>query len=61
MVQGQNVQFSAERYFNTQPAPPTLDADVAAVREFIRKQKEAGRKVAFVTVRLTFVIHSELA
>lgn len=52
MSQGHDVPFSAEKYFATQPAPPTLDDDVAKVREFIKRHKQAGRKVAFVTVRL---------
>jgi len=43
------VPFSAELYFKTQSAPPTLDDDVGKVREFIKRQKTAGRKVAFVT------------
>lgn len=42
--------FSAEKYFATQPPPVNLDDDVAKVRAFINRQKEAKRKVAFVTV-----------
>jgi phosphopantothenate---cysteine ligase (ATP) len=42
--------FSAESYFATQPPPPTLDEDVARVRQFIQRQTEAQRKVVLVTV-----------
>ncbi|CAL1699666.1 unnamed protein product [Somion occarium] len=41
--------FSAERYFATQPPPPSLDEDIARVRTFIRHQLQAGRKVVLVT------------
>lgn len=51
--------FSAEKYFATQPPPPTLEEDVAQVRDFVQKQREAKRKVVLVTVRL--VIFSSLA
>ncbi|KIK68705.1 hypothetical protein GYMLUDRAFT_36194 [Collybiopsis luxurians FD-317 M1] len=41
--------FSAESYFSTQPPPSTLDHDIAGVKEFVARQKEAGRKVVLVT------------
>ncbi|KAI0266509.1 phosphopantothenate-cysteine ligase [Gloeopeniophorella convolvens] len=41
--------FSAESYFATQTPPPTLDQDVAAVRAFVDRQRNAGRKVVLVT------------
>ena len=47
----ENPPFSAESYFATQPPPPTLAEDVALVREFVQRQREAGRKVVLVTVR----------
>ena len=47
----ENPPFSAESYFATQPPPPTLAEDVAHVREFVQRQREAGRKVVLVTVR----------
>ena len=43
--------FSAEKYFATQPPPPTLEEDVARVRDFVRRQQAAKRKVVLVTVR----------
>ena len=46
--------FSAESYFATQPPPPTLDEDVARVRQFIQRQTEARRKVVLVTVSVRF-------
>ncbi|KAI0701393.1 phosphopantothenate-cysteine ligase [Cytidiella melzeri] len=44
-----SASFSAETYFATQPPPPTLDEDVARVRDFIQRQREARRKVVLVT------------
>jgi phosphopantothenate---cysteine ligase (ATP) len=44
--------FSAESYFETQPPPPSLQEDISKVRDFVRKQKDVGRKVVLVTVRL---------
>ncbi|KAJ3522773.1 hypothetical protein NM688_g8827 [Phlebia brevispora] len=41
--------FSAERYFATQPPPPTLEEDVGAVREFVQRHLRAKRKVVLVT------------
>ena len=50
MSEEREESFSAEKYFATQPPPANLDDDVAKVREFIKRQKDGGRKVAFVTV-----------
>ena len=47
--------FSAETYFATQPPPPTLDADIEAVRQFVSRQAAAGRRVVLVTVRIRFL------
>jgi hypothetical protein len=44
-------KFSATEYFETQPAPPGLDDDVAKTRNFVTQQAKAKRKVALVTVR----------
>ncbi|TFK72432.1 DFP-domain-containing protein [Pluteus cervinus] len=44
-----STSFSAESYFTTQPPPPTLDHDVAGVRDFVQKQMREGRKVVLVT------------
>ncbi|KAI0077350.1 phosphopantothenate-cysteine ligase [Panus rudis PR-1116 ss-1] len=44
-----STPFSAERYFATQPPPPSLEEDVARVRDFVKRQAEAGRKVVLVT------------
>ncbi|KAJ4489884.1 DNA/pantothenate metabolism flavoprotein [Lentinula aciculospora] len=41
--------FSAESYFSTQPPPPSLEHDIAGVKEFVRRQKERGRNVVLVT------------
>ncbi|KAI0032415.1 DFP-domain-containing protein [Vararia minispora EC-137] len=41
--------FSADEYFATQPPPPTLEHDVAAVREFVVHHSATGRKVVLVT------------
>ncbi|KAF5348437.1 hypothetical protein D9757_005934 [Collybiopsis confluens] len=41
--------FSAESYFSTQLPPSNLEHDIAGVREFVGRQKDAGRKVVFVT------------
>jgi phosphopantothenate-cysteine ligase len=51
--------FSAESYFETQLPPPSLQEDISKVRDFVRKQKDVGRKVVLVTVRL-FVSSSVL-
>lgn len=42
--------FSAEAYFQTQPPPSAIEQDVQSVREFLKQQKEHGRKVVLVTV-----------
>ena len=49
--------FSAEKYFATQPPPPTLEEDVARVREFVRRHQAAKRKVVLVTVRMPAYHH----
>lgn len=49
VAQTTRVPFSAESYFATQPPPPTLDHDVSAVREFIKRQEQERRKVVLVT------------
>ncbi|TFY73900.1 hypothetical protein EWM64_g10113 [Hericium alpestre] len=49
MNEAPSSQFSAESYFATQPAPPTLEHDVAGVRAFVARQRELGRKVVLVT------------
>ncbi|KIY72659.1 DFP-domain-containing protein [Cylindrobasidium torrendii FP15055 ss-10] len=41
--------FSAETYFATQGKPASLDAEVRRVREFVRRQRDAGRNVVLVT------------
>ncbi|KAI0087395.1 phosphopantothenate-cysteine ligase [Irpex rosettiformis] len=41
--------FSAEQFFATQPPPPTLDEDVARVRQFIKRHTEANQKIVLVT------------
>ena len=43
--------FSADKYFATQPPPPSLEHDVARVKEFLQRQLQEGRKVVLVTVR----------
>ncbi|KZV94940.1 DFP-domain-containing protein [Exidia glandulosa HHB12029] len=43
------TEFSAASYFATQPAPPTLDRDVASAREWVQRQVTAGRRVVLVT------------
>ena len=48
--------FSAEKYFATQPPPPTLEEDVERVRDFVRKHQAAKRKVVLVTVRVALLI-----
>ncbi|KZT52568.1 DFP-domain-containing protein [Calocera cornea HHB12733] len=45
----QPTVFSAEQYFRMQPAPATLDQDVAKVRAFVTRQKKDGRPVVLVT------------
>ncbi|RDX48025.1 DFP-domain-containing protein [Lentinus brumalis] len=41
--------FSAETYFATQPPPPSLEQDVARVKDFLQRQLKDGRKVVLVT------------
>ncbi|KAG1781647.1 hypothetical protein EV702DRAFT_598780 [Suillus placidus] len=56
--------FSAESYFETQPQPPSLVADIQGVHEFIQRQRQANRSVVLVTVRVIIrsarVMHPEL-
>lgn len=49
--------FSAEKYFETQPPPPTLEHDIAAVREFVARQAESGKRVVLVTVSVSSPRH----
>ncbi|PAV15426.1 phosphopantothenate-cysteine ligase [Pyrrhoderma noxium] len=48
-AQASETPFSAEKYFATQPPPPTLESDVNAVREFVERHAQQGRKVVLVT------------
>lgn len=48
----ETTSFSAESYFATQLAPPTLEHDVSQVREFVQRQIKEGRKVVLVTVSI---------
>jgi phosphopantothenate-cysteine ligase len=41
--------FSAESYFETQPPPSSLQEDILKVKDFVRKQRDLGRKVVLVT------------
>ncbi|KAF8162485.1 DNA/pantothenate metabolism flavoprotein [Mycena galopus ATCC 62051] len=43
------TSFSAESYFATQPAPPTLAQDIAGVKEFAARQAAQNRNVVLVT------------
>ena len=43
--------FSADKYFATQPPPPSLEHDVTRVKEFLHRQLQERRKVVLVTVR----------
>jgi phosphopantothenate-cysteine ligase len=56
--------FSAESYFETQPQPPSLVADIEGVHEFIQRQQQANRSVVLVTVRVIItsarIMHPEL-
>lgn len=42
--------FSAEKYFATQPPPPSLEVEVLKVRDFVQRQVRDRRKVVLVTV-----------
>jgi len=42
-------EFSAEHYFQTQPAPANLDADIKDLREFITRHVSRGTRVVLVT------------
>ncbi|KAH7107254.1 DFP-domain-containing protein [Auriculariales sp. MPI-PUGE-AT-0066] len=41
--------FSAEKYFATQPEPPTLAEDVATARAWVERQVSLGRRIVLVT------------
>ncbi|KAJ6614582.1 DNA/pantothenate metabolism flavoprotein [Mycena sp. CBHHK59/15] len=43
------VSFSAESYFATQPAPPSLAQDIAGVQAFVARQVAQNRNVVLVT------------
>ncbi|KAJ7634543.1 DNA/pantothenate metabolism flavoprotein [Roridomyces roridus] len=45
----QSTSFSAESYFATQPAPPTLAQDIEGVKEFVARQAANNRRVVLVT------------
>ena len=49
-MSGEPVLFSAESYFATQLPPPSLEEDIAFVKEFVHRQAESGRRVVLVTV-----------
>ena len=49
--------FSAETYFATQPAPPSLHKDVEDVATFVKRHAQEGRKVVLVTVCCLSVCH----
>lgn len=43
-------EFSAEEYFQTQPEPANLDAEIDGVRNFITRHGAKGNRVVLVTV-----------
>ncbi|KAG1901905.1 phosphopantothenate-cysteine ligase [Suillus fuscotomentosus] len=43
-------KFCAESYFETQPQPPSLVADIKGVHEFTQRQRQANLSVVLVTV-----------
>ena len=45
--------FSAEAYFQTQLPPSTIESDIQSVRGFLKQQRENGKKVVLVTVRVS--------
>ncbi|KAJ7185835.1 DNA/pantothenate metabolism flavoprotein [Mycena filopes] len=45
----QSTSFSAESYFATQSAPPSLAQDIAGVQAFVARQAAANRNVVLVT------------
>ncbi|KAJ7734566.1 DNA/pantothenate metabolism flavoprotein [Mycena maculata] len=45
----ESASFSAESYFATQPAPPSLAEDIASVQEFVARQAAQNRNVVLVT------------
>jgi phosphopantothenate-cysteine ligase len=46
----ESISFSAESYFATQSAPPSLTQDIAGVKEFVARQAAQNRNVVLVTV-----------
>ena len=52
----QQSTFSANSYFGTQFPPPNLEDDIAAVRSFIHRQRDLGRKVVLVTVSVALIL-----
>lgn len=54
------ASFSAESYFATQPAPTSLEHDIAGVREFVSRQAKEGRNVVLVTVSNVFSCSTSL-
>ena len=58
-AQASETPFSAEKYFATQPPPPTLESDVNAVREFVERHAQQGRKVVLVTVSVFSSYYSD--
>jgi len=49
MSESSESSFSAESYFATQTPPSGLQEDISKVRDFIRRQRDLGRKVVLVT------------
>jgi len=45
----ESTSFSAESYFATQPAPPSLAQDIEGVKEFVARQAAQNRNVVLVT------------
>ncbi|KAK7044862.1 DFP domain-containing protein [Favolaschia claudopus] len=48
-MQEEPIAFSAESYFATQPAPPSLAEHIAGVKEFVHRQVSQNRNVVLVT------------
>ncbi|GAA6062642.1 hypothetical protein JCM10212_003454 [Sporobolomyces blumeae] len=46
---GGGQQFSAEEFFAQQPSPPHLEQQLEAVREFVERNINQGRRVVLVT------------
>lgn len=43
-------EFSTEHYFQTQPAPANLDAEIQDLRGFLDRHVARGTRVVLVTV-----------